>query len=533
MKNATLVLAASLFVLSGCGGGGSGGGFGVPPPTTSTPTTSPPTATTPEPESAGATKVTFYPETENPMLLGFTLKDGTVATLLGVKNADGTLQRPKGMMLQAPNTDVSTRMEHDDAGRITKASIAGVGVLRFDWSDNQQASVSATLDSGYVVTSSVKVDGGLAVSSKVGAEKASASSLQAPAEAMSTLRITVKSDAPETGASVFADVLTKSALVPTRYPLDEVGAGVYETTIVNTPSVIAIENFEKGCESLVTGYLRVCRPLGQAAVVMAAGGCAALGFAAAALAGPEMLLLVAPCEAAFVNLSAACAVAQAVPSTGIPGAPNPASPLVCKGISSVISLYDPDGSDVTAKANKGGRYGETAFSVPGRAPIAAAEIELVPEFQTFSGTLVANGPAFINAPQATPPFTCSGSVSEQLDITVKVKSVGTEPPIGTVTGHRGQSNTQPCGYNDFMNVSPNWNLGLKGPSPGLSSAHFVTPFAWGTSTFDFQVATTQEAKTKKYSVQAEVSFRDDHSDGSVFSGRSGPVSLAGAAPAGP
>lgn len=506
-----LVSVFGVCLLTSCGGGGSSGDTDNPQP-----------AAAPR-----VTSVTYYPETDNPLIVGYTLPDGTVATLLGKKNPDGTLQRPEGMLLQAKSADDPSRIQHDKDGRITKAAISGVGVILFDWQDNERANVTAVLETGDIVSSSIAVAGGV-VAQSIATRRTDlrARALQEAASEFATLSVSVQSDAPETGAVVWADILGAHALVPTRYPLDEAAPGVYETSFVNTPSIIAIEKFDEGCNSLVSAYLRVCGPLGKASAVMASTGCAALALAAAAVVGPEALALAPVCEAGFVNLGVACAAAQAAPSTGIPGAPNPTGPLICKGIESAVRLYDADGVRITAHARKGGRSGKSTLDVPGRATRASTVIALVPEYQTFSGTLVANGSALINFPNASPPYTCIGTISEQLDISVKVKSIGKQPPVATVTGHRGQTNTRPCGYNDFMNVTTNWNLGLTGSAPGVSSAHFATPFPWGTSTLDFRVSSNQDSATKKYTVQAEVSFHDQHTDGSMYSGNSGPMTLS-------
>ena len=337
--------------------------------------------------------VVFYPEVSNPLMLGFQLPNGDLASFYGSKDGDGSYNKGSGIIFKTP-LDKRLLIEQDARGLPIAMTLPELGRLTFNWTNNRQFTLTGMTRSGQAISVPLTLPNPLPISLKAepsSLNTAKARSLNAGVSLVNSfLTVRVRSNVPEPGADVWATFVPASLPGTSGYtlPLGEISPGTYGAGFVNFASSIAPGAISGACATVAVGYVRTCAVLVPVSRFMVGGGgCVALA-AASTLAGTPVLGagVLASCETVFNGSTVACAAAAFVP-------PNTTSiiPGICQAVESAAAYFDPDGINITARASKDVRNGSSTTFVGSRSASAEMIVLLPPRTYCDEGPGLTHG----------------------------------------------------------------------------------------------------------------------------------------------
>jgi hypothetical protein len=412
---ATLALSCiGTALIAACGGGGGGSGEASNPGAQSSA------------PAAAVSGVVFFPETSVPLLLRFNT-EGTEVTLFGQKAADGSATQIDGMYFGAGGPG-SVSLKQDPTGKPISTTLADGSTIKFDWQSgsafvatvvspdgSSQANVSldtapSTSKSAISIANQRSARKGVSLSSIAGSQL-TAAALSTSGLNNATVEVTVTSAGdPLPGATVWANIASKTAGTGYNLPLGETSVGKYQASFVNFPSAIPPGTVEDACNKIVGTTTTSCTAMIPVATYMVSVGC--IQLAAALPPGAPAILGV--CEAGFGSALAACTGIKAFVPTGTQQG-------MCHAIESSVSFFDPDGATIKATASKDGQSGSATQDFAGNVSVASLTIDLPANCKvtSFSTSPVDPGPQ--ESYLATAVTTCKGS-----NTSVSLSVVGTD-----------------------------------------------------------------------------------------------------------
>jgi hypothetical protein len=397
-------------------------------------------------------QVTFYPDIANPLMLGFTLPGGDVATIYGQKNTDGTAAAVDGLTLQ-DTTGALSLVNSDRSGRPSHAVLPGAGTLDFTYLDNSNFTVTATLSNGQRAVVPMTLPSQPVVPSastallnpdRIGQPfrniKPAAPQAALPAATgNATLNVNVtEGGAPLSGATVVATIQLKPVLSskPASYalPLAEVtgNPGTYTTSFTNFQNAIIGSNFTATCNQWVSTFNTLCAPQlaggsgldGVYQYMALYGGCEVLATALAVDTAGLSVTFIPECKLAFGDAILACRATLNGRATSGPGP--------CGAIEAFFESFDPGGVTITVNASWGSETGNATQAVAAGVGLVQMNINLgasqyqltpVPPLlvdDEFIVTDIATGQVVLDVPCCSAPIppvtTFTASIGDVLTI---------------------------------------------------------------------------------------------------------------------
>ena len=403
-------------------------------------------------DAAPFSQTTFYPETENPLAVGFTLPSGDVTTLFGQKNSDGTPAQLGGLYFKATDQSLSL-VEQDTQGRPSHVALSGGGTLDFTYLDATNFTVTANTPDGNSFTIPLVLPppppaAASPVTSSFASAIGTASVPAASSLPQSILTVNVSdSNGPVSGATVWvriAPVSDPSSLLGYDLYPNETSPGVYTTSYVGTSTSVLPANFAAACSAWVGGFKKSCKLMGPVATAMVTEGCAAFGAT-----GPAALALIPACEAAFGATAAACKAAKVIPPTaGIE--------FMCQTIENVDRQFDSQGYIIKAKASKGIETGSASLPVgPSAGSVSMDVVISAPSCGGASSSTSSSGAVWCQS-----AATCSDNVyvsggSGYHDYCVHASGVAVLAPGASVSPSLASTTITSCGASLVNGVCTN------------------------------------------------------------------------------
>lgn len=305
---------------------------------------------TSETTDVSVSNLALYTDTGNPQLLSYTPENGKPTTFLGGKDAAGTVTSVDGMVFEnGGGARDSVQLGAD--GRILSIALADGSRIAFVW-QGDRATITYVSSNGTLRSTTQETFPSVAKNlEKQDSEKAVTNG--------HALRVSVtEMGAPATGATVSARFSSSTNSSGYSLPLTEVSPGVYETYFAATQSTIPPGSVARNCSAIASAVTRSCKFAMIGSGVMLEGGCLRLSIASGP-AAPEVL---AACATVSASIFIGCGAIEKlkIPEGTTTGA--------CNNLQSLVSYFDPSGTNIEVTASKGAARGTATRTVVATSP---------------------------------------------------------------------------------------------------------------------------------------------------------------------